>query len=157
MTSDFNHDKGLLRRRCCVAAAASKSTSPSKPSPSRSSSAETAWASCPMGAPPELLASGSRTQHEACRLDLGRQLIERDGQIRPLTTQEAELLTSLSERPGTASSRDELHREIWGHGDPVVSRSVDDTILRLRPKIERDTRAPRHLRTMHGMGYRFEP
>lgn len=94
---------------------------------------------------------------ERCRVDLGRQQLERDGQVRPLTTKEAEVLAYLSERPGQAVSRDELHREIWGHGDHVISRSVDNTVLRLRPKIEADIRTPRHLITVHGMGYRFEP
>ncbi len=101
--------------------------------------------------------SGTQLELEACRVDLGRHLLHRDGRSQPLTTKEAEVLGYLAQRPGQAISRDELHREIWGHADHVISRSVDNTVLRLRPKIERDLKAPRHLITVHGFGYRFEP
>jgi DNA-binding response OmpR family regulator len=91
-------------------------------------------------------------------VDLGRQQVRR-GEEAPesLTTKEADLLAWLAERPGRAVSRDDLLRELWGYRSSAVTRTVDNTVLRLRAKIEADPARPRHVVTVHGLGYRFEP
>jgi len=91
------------------------------------------------------------------RIDLARRSVERDGESTHLTTKEAELLSYLSQRPSVIVERDELLREVWGYRASVQTRSADNTVLRLRAKIERDPSRPRHLHTVHGVGYRFEP
>ena len=91
------------------------------------------------------------------QVDLARRTVLRDGETLTLTTKEAELLAHLSQRPGTVVSREELLREVWGFRGHFRSRSADNTVLRLRAKIERDTARPVHVLTVHGVGYRFEP
>lgn len=92
------------------------------------------------------------------RVDLARETVERGGRTARLTTQEALLLAYLAARPGRAVSRAELLKEVWGFRTGAVeTRAVDNTVLRLRAKIEADPASPRHVLTVHGTGYRFEP
>lgn len=88
-------------------------------------------------------------------VDLARGEVVRDGAREALTTHEAGLLAYLDRRAGEAVSRDDLLREVWGYRAGVVSRAVDNTVARLRAKIECDPAAPRHVLTVHGIGYRF--
>jgi DNA-binding response OmpR family regulator len=90
-------------------------------------------------------------------VDLGRHEVRRGVEVLDsLTTLEAELLGWLAERAGRAVSRDDLLREVWGYRSSAVTRTVDNTVLRLRAKIEADPARPRHVVTVHGHGYRFE-
>lgn len=90
----------------------------------------------------------------ACRVDLGRQQLERDGAITPLSAQEVALLRLLLAAGGRVVSREDLLREIWGWR-AGATRSVDNAVVRLRAKIEVDPRRPRHLLTVRGVGYRL--
>jgi len=78
------------------------------------------------------------------------------GEIR-LSTMELALLAHLAARPGVIVSRTQLLREAWGYAPGVTSRAADDTMHRLRTKVECDPGEPRHLLTVHGGGYRFVP
>lgn len=89
-------------------------------------------------------------------VDLARRLVRREDQDRSLTTKETELLAYVAARAGQDIPREELLQEVWGYGPGVVSRTADTTMQRLRAKIERDPSNPRHLLTVHGLGYRFE-
>jgi DNA-binding response OmpR family regulator len=102
-------------------------------------------------------AGGDALELSGIRIDLARHTVTRDGETLTLTTKEAELLAYLRDRPGQAVERDDLLREVWGYRGGVRSRSVDNAVLRLRAKIERDPARPRHVLTVHGAGYRFEP
>jgi len=93
----------------------------------------------------------------ACSVDLRRRVVSKNGDERRLTTREAELLGYLASKPGSTVTRDELLREVWGYQRTVNTRAVDDTMKRLRPKVEADPRRPNHLITVHGSGFRFEP
>lgn len=90
-------------------------------------------------------------------VDLAREVVHHAGQEVPLTTQEARCLAYLAERPGRNVEREDLLRDVWGYRGGVVTRSVDNTVLRLRAKIEPDPARPRHVVTVQGVGYRFEP
>lgn len=90
-------------------------------------------------------------------VDLARGLVRRGDRTYQLSAQESAALAHLAARPGQAVARDELLREVWGYRGSVVTRAVDNTILRLRAKLEPDPSAPRHILTVHGVGYRFEP
>src|SRR5262249_33756415 len=71
-----------------------------------------------------------------------------------LTHREFELLRYLAERRDRVVDRDELLREVWGYlDDTVMTRTVDQTIARLRKKIEPDPHRPEFLRTAHRDGY----
>ncbi|MBI2169750.1 MAG: response regulator transcription factor [Actinobacteria bacterium] len=80
------------------------------------------------------------------------------GQRVPLTPQEYELLIVLAERTGRACSREELLRWAWGSSpDYQDAATVTEHIRRLRAKLETDAARPRHLVTVRGVGYRFDP
>jgi DNA-binding response OmpR family regulator len=71
-----------------------------------------------------------------------------------LTHRELELLRYLAERRDRVVHRDELLREVWGYLDgTLMTRAVDQTIARLRKKIEPDPHHPEFLRTAHRDGY----
>jgi len=79
-----------------------------------------------------------------------------DGVLVPLTAREFDLLAHLMRHPRRAFRREELLEDVWGftYGD---TSTVTVHIRRLREKIEGDPSAPRHVCTVWGVGYRFEP
>jgi two-component system alkaline phosphatase synthesis response regulator PhoP len=88
-------------------------------------------------------------------LDLKRMEVLRDGEVVMLTAQEFKTLQFLVQNPDRVITRDELLKEVWGYQNPPSTRTVDNHILKLRQKLERDFAQPVHLRTVHGMGYKF--
>ncbi len=90
-------------------------------------------------------------------VDFAREVVLLRGEEITLTTQEARCLAYLAERAGKNVDREDLLRDVWGYRGGVVTRSVDNTILRLRAKIEADPARPRHVITVQGTGYRFQP
>ena len=102
-----------------------------------------------------------RSRPTVDRLQVGRLLIDFRASTASsgptsvrLTHREFELLRYLAERRDKVVHRDELLREVWGYLDATVTtRSVDQTIARLRKKIEPDPRRPEFIRTVHGDGY----
>jgi DNA-binding response OmpR family regulator len=74
-----------------------------------------------------------------------------------LTHREFELLQYLAEHPARVVSRNELLREVWRHSETLITRCVDNAIVRLRKKIEPDARQPCFIHTVHGDGYRLTP
>lgn len=83
--------------------------------------------------------------------------VRRSGQLIPLTRKEFYTLAYLLKNAPRVISRDELLNEVWGYESYPCTRTVDNHILRLRKKLELRADRPRHLRTVHGMGYRFLP
>ena len=95
---------------------------------------------------------------EACRVDLGTGVIRRPGaEAEGLSPLELQLLRYLVAHPREPLSRERLLQEVWGYRPGVVSRSVDTTMARLRARVERSAEQPRHLLSVRGLGYRFEP
>jgi two-component system response regulator RegX3 len=74
-----------------------------------------------------------------------------------LPPKEFAVLELLVRRAGKLITRDALIREVWGEDYYGDTRTLDVHIKRLRAKIEPDARKPDHLRTVRGLGYRFEP
>jgi DNA-binding response OmpR family regulator len=89
-------------------------------------------------------------------VDFKRFTVTRDGQEIQLSRYEAEILRMLIQRRGEVVSRQDLLREVWGYVHLPTTRTVDNHIARLRKKLEQDVDAPRHVVTVHGLGYRFE-
>jgi len=95
---------------------------------------------------------------EGCQVDLRRRLVARDdGTTASLTAREVELLAFFARHPDRTITREELLVEVWGYSPDMVTRTVDNTIRRLRTKIEENPREPRHVLTVFGEGYRFAP
>jgi DNA-binding response OmpR family regulator len=90
-------------------------------------------------------------------VDLRRRVLRRDGNEERLTTHEAGTLQYLIAHRGRDVSRDELLEKVWGYTAALTTRTVDNQILKLRKKIEDVPSQPRHILTVHGTGYRFEP
>ena len=79
----------------------------------------------------------------------------RSGKPLDLTRKEFGVLRFLGSRAGEVVARDELLNEVWGYENYPTTRTVDNHIASLRAKIEADPAAPRYLRTVHGVGYKF--
>jgi len=74
-----------------------------------------------------------------------------------LTAKEFKTLKYLAQNARRVISRNELLNEVWGYENYPTTRTVDNHILRLRRKLERDQSRPVHFRTVHGAGYKFLP
>ena len=100
-------------------------------------------------APREVLTDGDLV------LDTGRHVATLGGRELALTSREFDLLRWLLQHPGTAYSREELLREVWGwtFGD---HSTVTVHVRRLREKVEDDPTHPTRLVTVWGVGYRWE-
>ncbi len=83
--------------------------------------------------------------------------LTRDGQRVTLTTQEFKMLKFLLQNAERVVSREELLNEVWGYQNYPTTRTVDNHILKLRQKLEKDPANPVHFRTVHGAGYKFVP
>jgi DNA-binding response OmpR family regulator len=91
------------------------------------------------------------------RLDVTRRRLFRGAHEIELSHKEYALLTFLVENAGRAISRQALADVVWGPAASSESRSLDVHIHWLREKIEADAANPQHIRTVRGVGYRFEP
>ena len=80
---------------------------------------------------------------------------ERDHEPMELSAREYRLLRYLVAKKNTVVTRDELLDEVWGYNSYPSTRTVDNHIARLRQKIERDVNKPKHIVTVHGVGYKF--
>lgn len=74
-----------------------------------------------------------------------------------LTPRELSVLTLLHHERGNAVSRDRILNEVWGIDYYGTTRTLDQVIVKLRQKLEPQPSTPRHLLTVHGLGYRLEP
>ncbi len=72
-----------------------------------------------------------------------------------LTRKEFGTLRFLAGRRGEVVRRDELLREVWNYKRYPTTRTVDNHVASLRSKIEKDPSDPRHLLTVHGVGYKL--
>ena len=88
-------------------------------------------------------------------VDFAKHAAEKSGAAIDLSPREFEILKYFSKRRGEAVSRSELLNAVWGYDSSSLSRTVDTHIAKLRQKIEADPRSPRHIITIHGIGYKF--
>src|ERR1022692_668786 len=88
-------------------------------------------------------------------VDFTKMEVVRDGEPAVLTAQEFKTLKFFVQNSERVISRDELLNEVWGYQNYPSTRTVDNHILKLRQKLERDPANPVHFRTVHGMGYKF--
>jgi DNA-binding response OmpR family regulator len=95
--------------------------------------------------------------HGDIRIDPQKRLVTIRGEEKVITAKEFDLLYHLSRHPRQVFSRDQLLERIWGLADYIDPSTVTVHIRRLREKIEPDPANPRHLITVWGVGYKFEP
>ncbi len=72
-----------------------------------------------------------------------------------LSAREYELLRYLASRSDIPVTRDQLLDNVWGYDSYPTTRTVDNFIARLRSKVEEIPEKPRHILTVHGVGYKF--
>ena len=72
-----------------------------------------------------------------------------------LTRKEFGLLRLLAARAGEVIKRDDLLTQVWGYESYSGTRTVDNHIASLRAKLENKPAEPRHLITVHGIGYKL--
>jgi DNA-binding response OmpR family regulator len=89
------------------------------------------------------------------KVDFLKMEASRAGQAVTLTAHEFRLLKFMLENAERVLSREELLNHVWGYNCYPSTRTVDNQILKLRQKLEADPANPVHIRTMHGMGYKF--
>lgn len=99
-----------------------------------------------------------RLMFDDLEIDLAAREVTRAGQPVELTALEFDLLAHLAATPRRVFTREQLLRQVWSSSsewqDPAT---VTEHVRRLRNKLEDDPRAPRFVRTVRGVGYRFEP
>ena len=72
-----------------------------------------------------------------------------------LTAKELKLLQIFHRHPGEVLSRDRLLNEVWGYNYYGTTRTLDQVIVQLRKKLGDNGEHPRHLLTVHGVGYKL--
>ena len=78
-----------------------------------------------------------------------------EGKSVAMTHKEYEIVKYLWQHKGATVSRDNLLEEVWGYDDYPTTRTVDNFILKLRQKIEINPNRPKHILTVHGIGYKL--
>jgi len=88
-------------------------------------------------------------------IDLKTRELKVAGRDVDLTPTEFDLLAYLARHPGQVFTRLQLLREVQGYTYDSFARTIDTHVKNLRRKIEEDPKNPRHILTVHGVGYRF--
>jgi two-component system alkaline phosphatase synthesis response regulator PhoP len=78
-----------------------------------------------------------------------------DGSEHALTHKEAMILKVLSEHAGAIVPREDILDRVWGYEVFPSTRTIDNFIVRLRKRFERNPEVPAHFHTVRGVGYRF--
>jgi DNA-binding response OmpR family regulator len=89
-------------------------------------------------------------------VDLVRQTARRGRKTLHLTAKEFAMLRLMAEAPGEPISRERFLDVVWGYTAFPTTRTVDNHIVSLRSKIERDPEQPQWIQTVHGVGYKLE-
>ena len=94
---------------------------------------------------------------ETLSIDVLAREVKVAGQLIPTTAKEFDLLTFLARSPRQVFTRQQLLEQVWGSSaDWQDDGTVTEHVRRLRRKIEADPEHPRRIRTVRGVGYRFE-
>ena len=107
------------------------------------------------GEPEEL--TPSALEAGPVRMDVDRHVVTVAGKQVNLPLKEFELLELLLRNAGRVLTRMQLIDRIWGADYVGDTKTLDVHVKRLRSKIEPDPAAPRHLVTVRGLGYKYEP
>ncbi len=89
-------------------------------------------------------------------IDLARQTAVRGNHPVHLTAKEFAMLRLMAQAEGEPVMREKFLDAVWGYAAFPTTRTVDNHIASLRAKLEKNPDAPRHLKTVHGVGYKLE-
>jgi DNA-binding response OmpR family regulator len=81
--------------------------------------------------------------------------LKRGKAVDELTAKELKLLQLFFAHPGEVLSRDRLLNEVWGYSYYGTTRTLDQVIVQLRKKLGDNGDQPKHLVTVHGVGYKL--
>ena len=88
-------------------------------------------------------------------IDSRARQVKRAGEEIPLTATEFDILWCLVQADGRVLAREEIQALVWGPRHHGTLRTIDNFMMQLRTKLERDPTAPEHLLTVRGVGYRL--
>jgi DNA-binding response OmpR family regulator len=88
-------------------------------------------------------------------IDPKRYQVRRGNAIQELTARELKLLQLFHAHSGEVLSRDQLLNEVWGYNYYGTTRTLDQVIVQLRKKLGDNGAEPKHLVTVHGVGYKL--
>jgi two-component system response regulator RegX3 len=91
------------------------------------------------------------------RLDVDRHVVSVSGEPVGMPLKEFELLELLLRNAGRVLTRGQLIDRVWGSDYVGDTKTLDVHVKRLRAKVEPDPGSPRHIVTVRGLGYKFEP
>jgi DNA-binding response OmpR family regulator len=106
--------------------------------------------------------SSSATNHPETSFQIGPATIDpktfqltRGKTVEELTAKELKLLQLFFGHAGEVLSRDRLLNEVWGYNYYGTTRTLDQVIVQLRKKLGDNGAEPKHLLTVHGVGYKL--
>ncbi|MEP6696863.1 MAG: response regulator transcription factor [Pseudonocardiales bacterium] len=102
-------------------------------------------------------AGGAAIEAGPVRIDVDRHVVTVSGEAITLPLKEFELLELLVRNAGRVLTRDQIISRVWGSDYFGDTKTLNAHVKRLRTKVERDPATPRHLVTIRGLGYKFEP
>ena len=105
--------------------------------------------------PEELV--GATVQAGPVRMDVERHVVSVQGEEMAFPLKEFDLLEMLLRNAGRVLTRGQLIDRVWGSDYVGDTKTLDVHVKRIRSKIEPDPAMPRHLVTVRGLGYKFEP
>ncbi len=88
-------------------------------------------------------------------LDMDTRTLNLKGKAVELTRTEFDLLAYMLANEGKSLSREMLLHDVWGTEYYGTQRSLDTFVAMLRSKIEKKSNSPKHILTVHGVGYKF--
>jgi len=88
-------------------------------------------------------------------IDTAKLRVQRAGTPIDLTPTEFQILLALARRPGRIFTRAQLLDVVRGSDVESFERAIDAHVKNIRRKLERDSRRPRYLLTVYGLGYKF--
>ncbi|MDA8217333.1 MAG: response regulator transcription factor [Dehalococcoidales bacterium] len=90
------------------------------------------------------------------QIDMRTRVVQAGGREVELTPKEFDLLTFLASSPGQVFTRDQLLEKVWDYRYAGDTSTVTVHVRRLREKVEENPMRPRYLKTVWGVGYKFE-
>ncbi len=107
------------------------------------------------GDTPGMRDEGGKARIGGALVDFASYTVTRDGERTGLSRRELDLLRYFLAHEGQVLDRARLLDDVWGRDADPTHRTIDTHVLKLRKKLEERPDAPRHLLTVHGVGYRF--
>ena len=109
------------------------------------------------GAEPTAEEASGALEAGPVRMDVERHVVTVAGEQVALPLKEFELLELLLRNAGRVLTRGQLIDRVWGADYVGDTKTLDVHVKRLRAKVEPDPGEPKHLLTVRGLGYKFEP